>query len=60
MKSVLAASSDSAWTLIDLRPVRALALDGNLKRLDPTARRLLLSFDAVVVVPESHASVYFH
>ncbi len=49
IKSVLAASSDSSWTLIDLRPVRALSQNGKLKGLDPKARRLLASFDAVVV-----------
>ncbi len=58
MKSVVAASSDSSWTLIDLRPVRALSQNGKLKGLDPKARRLLASFDAVVMVPEGHASVY--
>lgn len=59
MKSVVAASSGSDWTLIDLRPVRAMSLNGSLKGLDPTAKRLLGSFDAVVVVPEGHASVFF-
>jgi hypothetical protein len=59
MKSVLAASSDSTWTLIDLRPVRTKSANGALKGLSPIAKRLLLSFDAVVVAPEGHASVYF-
>ena len=36
-----------------------LAADGRIKGLNPKARRLLTSFDAVVVVPEGHASVYF-
>jgi hypothetical protein len=58
MKSVLAASSENAWTIIDLRPVRALSQNGKLRGLDAKARRLLNSFDAVVVAPEGHASVY--
>jgi hypothetical protein len=58
MKSVVAAASDNVWTIIDLRPVRALSQDGKLRVLDAKARRLLNSFDAVVVVPEGHASVY--
>jgi hypothetical protein len=58
MKSVLAASSERDWTIIDLRPVRALSQNGKLRGLDAKARRLLTSFDAVVVVPEGHASVY--
>jgi len=58
MKSVLAAASENQWTIIDLRPVRALSQNGKLRGLDAKARRLLSSFDAVVVVPEGHASVY--
>ena len=58
MASVVAAASDTALTLIDLRPERAMLAGGPLKRIGPTARRLLDSFDAVVVVPEGHASVY--
>jgi hypothetical protein len=59
IKSVLDATGDSAWTFVDLRPLRALAGSGRLKGIDPRARRLLNSFDGVVVVPEGHASVYF-
>ena len=58
MKSVLAAASDRDWTIIDLRPVRALSQNGGLRGIDAKARRLLNSFDAVVVVPEGHASIY--
>jgi hypothetical protein len=56
VKSVVAAASPPHWTFIDLRPVRAAAQDGKIKGLDAKVRRLLVSFDAVVVVPEGHAS----
>ncbi len=59
IKSVLDATGDSTWTFVDLRPLRGLAANGSLSRIDPRGRRLLNSFDAVVVVPEGHASVYF-
>jgi hypothetical protein len=59
LKSVLDATGDSTWTYVDLRPVRAAAGTRKFRQLDPRARRLLNSFDAVVVVPEGHASVYF-
>jgi len=59
IKSVLDAAGTSGWTLIDLRPVRAMSAIGHLKGLNAKAHRLLTSFDAVVVVPEGHASVYF-
>lgn len=59
IRSVLDAASASEWSYIDLRPIRAAAANGKLRGLNPKARRLLTSFDAVVVVPEGHASVYF-
>lgn len=57
IKSVLDATSDTTWTFVDLRPIRAMTGRG-MRQLDPRARRLLNSFDAIVVVPEGHASVY--
>lgn len=59
IKSILGAASTTDWTYIDLRPARAMVADGHLKGLTPKSRRLLTSFDAVVVIPEGHASVYF-
>jgi hypothetical protein len=59
IKSVLDAASTGDWTFIDLRPIRAGVANGRIKGLNPKARRLLTSFDAVAVVPEGHASVYF-
>lgn len=59
IKSILESTGTSDWSFIDLRPIRAAAANARLKGLNPRARRLLASFDAVVVVPEGHASVYF-
>lgn len=59
IRSILASASTTDWTYIDLKPARAMVADGHLKGLTPKSRRLLTSFDAVVVVPEGHASVYF-
>jgi hypothetical protein len=59
IKSLLDAASPTDWTFFDLRPIRAGVADARIKGLNPKARRLLTSFDAVVVVPEGHASVYF-
>jgi hypothetical protein len=59
MASVLAAANKSQWTYIDLRPAREQFANGRLRLADEKSRRLLMSFDAVVVIPEAHASVYF-
>jgi hypothetical protein len=54
-----ATGNDSTWTLIDLRPVRAMAHDGKLPALSPPLKRALLSFDAIVIAPHAHASTLF-
>jgi len=59
MPSILAAADPNQWTLIDLRAARERFANGKLKLTDEKSRRLLTSFDAVVVIPEGHASVYF-
>ena len=56
VRTVLAAAAPPHWTLIDLRPVRADLQDGRLRGVSPNMKRTLLSFDAIVVVPNGHAS----
>jgi erythromycin esterase-like protein len=56
IRTILAAARSPHWTLIDLRPVRADLQDGKLPAPSAEMRRTLLSFDAIVVVPEGHAS----
>jgi hypothetical protein len=56
LKTLAAAASPDHWTFIDLRPARAASQDGKLKGLDTKVKRLLLSFDGVVMIPEGHAS----
>ena len=57
LRSVLEATGTRSWAFVDLRPLRAMAVNGPLRRLSPEARRLLNSFDGIVVAPEAHASV---
>lgn len=59
MPSVIAAADANQWTYIDLRQARERFANGKLKLASEKSRRLLTSFDAVVVIPEGHASVYF-
>ena len=58
LKSVMAAAGNGTWTFVDLRPLRAMSVSGPLRRLGPEAKRLLNSFDGVVVAPEAHASAF--
>ena len=54
-----AAGSDSTWSFIDLRPVRALAHDGKVGKLSAPLKRALLSFDGIILAPHAHASTLF-
>jgi hypothetical protein len=55
-RPLLAAAAPDAWTVIDLRPLRGDAERGRLGRLDPGLRTLVWGYDAVLVIPQAHAS----
>jgi hypothetical protein len=50
---LFAAALPDEWTLIDLRPLRPKA---DTLKVDPTLKRILFGFDAVVIIPEVHPS----
>ncbi len=56
VKTILASANPSHWTLFELRPLRAEIQDGDLQGAGEKLKRTLLSFDAIVVVPEGHAA----
>jgi hypothetical protein len=47
------AAVPNEWTVIDLRPLRPKA---DALKVDPTLKRILFGFDAVVIIPEVHPS----
>ncbi|MDB4949450.1 MAG: hypothetical protein JWM27_2099 [Gemmatimonadetes bacterium] len=55
-RPLLAAGAPDAWTVLDLRPLRGEAERGRLGRLNPGLRTLMWGYDAVLVIPEAHAS----
>jgi erythromycin esterase-like protein len=52
----LSAASTKSYTLFDLRPILAAVHDGRTAPVRPKVLRLLQSFDALIVIPEGHAS----
>ena len=56
VRTILAAATQAHWTLIDLRQIRSDLQDGKLHGVSSKLKRTVLSFDAVVVVPNGHAS----
>ena len=56
VKPFVAAADSGGWMLIDLRPLRGAAQSGRFAGLNPGLRTLLFGYDAVIVVPEAHAS----
>jgi hypothetical protein len=51
------AASGSDWTVIDLRPLRAMI--GKKMPVDPGVARIIWAFDSAVIVPEVHPSTLF-
>lgn len=49
-------TGDEQWSLFDLRPLHSMLFNSQLKGLDPALERVIWSYDAFVVIPETHAS----
>jgi hypothetical protein len=58
-RPLLAAADSGAYTLIDLRSARAAIQRNALGTIDPGLRTLIWGYDAVLVVPEAHASTFW-
>ncbi|MGB0522274.1 MAG: hypothetical protein ACPGJS_04910 [Flammeovirgaceae bacterium] len=56
---IFSVSEEKDWTVIDLRTVRELLFYGKIKNLDNGLEKLIWSYDAVLVIPEVHASTYY-
>jgi len=56
VRTVLELTGDEQWSLFDLRPLRSMLFKGELKDLDPALEKVIWSYDAFVVIPETHAS----
>ena len=59
VKPLVGAALGGSWTLVDLRPVRPLLAARKLGALDRGLEETIWGYDAVVVIPESHASTLF-
>ncbi|PHN05093.1 hypothetical protein [Flavilitoribacter nigricans] len=53
---VLDLSPDGHWSLFDLRPLRQLLFSKQIRDLDPALEKVIWSYDALLVIPEVHAS----
>jgi len=56
VRTVLDLTGEEQWSLFDLRPLRSMLFNGELKNLDPALEKVIWSYDAFVVIPETHAS----
>lgn len=50
---------DDQWAIIDLRPLKAKLFNRSLKKLQKGLEKLIWSYDAVLIIPEVHASTFF-
>ncbi len=56
--AALEAVPENEWAVIDLRPLRKTLFNGQIKNINEGLKRLIWSFDALLVVPEVRASVF--
>ncbi len=57
--TVLQATPTTDWAVIDVRPLRKLLFSKQLKTLPKGIEKLIWSYDAILVIPEVHASTFF-
>ncbi|HMQ61393.1 MAG TPA: hypothetical protein PKE06_12045 [Flavilitoribacter sp.] len=57
--TVLKATPETAWSVIDLRPLRKALFNKTIKNVDPGLERIIYSYDAILVFPQVHASRFF-
>lgn len=56
--SLLKATSDTEWSVVDLRPLRKKLFNRSLKDLHPWMEKLIWSYDAVLMIPEVTAATF--
>ncbi len=57
--SPLLAAANQGWAIVDLRPLREALFNNIIKEMHPGLEKVVWSYDAVLVIPEVHASTNF-
>lgn len=57
--AALKAVPENEWAVIDLRPLRKALFNREIKNVNEGLKRLIWSYDALLIVPEVRASVFF-
>lgn len=58
IRPFLSASGQDEWSVVDLRPLRPLWYGGLVPSIDVEFRRLILGYDAVLVLGNSHSATF--
>lgn len=53
------ATGEQGWSLVDLRPLKEKIWAKSIKDVHPGLYKLIWSYDAILVIPEVHASTFF-
>ena len=59
LSTVIKATSDDHYSVIDLRPIRKMLFDRKLKIEDSGLKRMVWSYDAILVMPEVSAATNY-
>ena len=57
--SVLEASSEALWTVIDLLPLRHALHNKKVKNVHPQLEKIIWGYDAILLIPEVHAATNY-
>ncbi|MEM9821298.1 MAG: hypothetical protein AAF985_09510 [Bacteroidota bacterium] len=60
VSSLLVASPDTTWSVVNLLPIRKALFNRSLKDVDPGLAKLIWSYDAILVIPEVSAATYYN
>ena len=58
-RTALAAVPDTEWAVIDLRPLRKSLFNRHIKNVQKGLEKIIWSYDALLIIPEVHASTNF-
>ncbi len=58
--SALEAVPENEWAVVDLRPIREMLFNKKLKGLQKGMEKLVWSYDAMLIIPEVHASTFIN
>ena len=55
---LFAATPPDQWVIVDVRPIRNALFNHSIKKIHPKLKKIIWSYDAILVIPEVTASLF--